>query len=107
MPCTFVCCLFSKTGVGRCAPKHSEALDPIIANIHKCGLPVSVLNAKEMKQRCPHLILPENFECVYKEDAGVLAAGKCATALQVKSACLLDNRSINPVAHDLRDSSHH
>ena len=104
--CLFVC-LYSKTGLGRCAPKHSEALDPIVANMHKCGLPVSVLNAKEMKQRCPHLILPDNFKCVYEEDAGVLAAGKCVTALQVKSARLLDNRSIDTPAYGLRDLSHH
>jgi len=79
-------CLYSKTGLGRCAPKHSEALSSIVANMHKYGLPVSVLDSKQMKERCPHLILPDNFECVYEEDAGILAGSKAVTALQVSLA---------------------
>ncbi|XP_065897170.1 peroxisomal sarcosine oxidase-like [Dysidea avara] len=74
--------VYSKTGLGRCAPKHSETLSSIIASMHRCGLPISVLDSKQMKQRCPHLNLPDSFECVYEEDAGILAASKAVTALQ-------------------------
>ena len=83
-----LCVLYSKTGLGRCAPKHSETLSSIIASMHRCGLPISVLDSKQMKQRCPHLNLPDSFECVYEEDAGILAASKAVTALQVMCAML-------------------
>ena len=76
---------YRKTGIARFGPKGSKKLSTLVTNMHKCGLPVSVLDAKEMKQRYPHLNLPDNFECVYEEDAGILGASKAVTALQVKS----------------------
>ncbi|XP_065897172.1 peroxisomal sarcosine oxidase-like isoform X2 [Dysidea avara] len=93
--------VYRKTGIARFGPKGSKKLSTLVTNMHKCGLPVSVLDAKEMKQRYPHLNLPDNFECVYEEDAGILGASKAVTALQnvfiKKGGKLLDCHPITDI----------
>ena len=55
--------------------------------MHKCNLPVSMLDAKQAKETCPYLNVPDNFVAAVEEDAGILAASKAVIALQV--ICLL------------------
>jgi len=71
-------------------PKGSEKLDKIVANMHNCNLPVSLLDATQAKDLCPYLNLPDNFAAAVEEEAGILAASKVVTALQVNSSCDLD-----------------
>ena len=47
------------------------------------NLPVSLLDAKQAKEACPYLNVPDNFVAAVEEDAGILAASKAVTALQV------------------------
>ena len=65
-------------------PKGSEKLDKIVANMHSCNLPVSLLDAKQAKHSCPYLNLPDNFTAAVEEEAGILAASKAVAALQVR-----------------------
>ena len=51
--------------------------------MHKCNLPVSMLDAKQAKEACPYLNIPDNFVAAVEEDAGILAASKAVAALQV------------------------
>ena len=48
--------------------------------MHKCNLPVSVLDAKDVY---PYLKLPDNFMAAVEEEGGVLAASKAVRVLQV------------------------
>ena len=51
--------------------------------MRQCNLPVSLLDAKQAKEACPYLNVPDNFVAAVEEDAGILAASKAVTALQV------------------------
>ena len=53
--------------------------------MHNCNLPVSLLDSKQGKDLCPYLNLPHNFVAAVEEEAGILAASKAVTALQVMS----------------------
>ena len=64
-------------------PKGSEKLDKMVANMCSCNLPVSLLDAKQAKDLCPYLNLPDNFVAAVEEEAGILAGSKAVAALQV------------------------
>ena len=74
---------YRKTGIAHFYPRGSEQHEKIAANMHKCNLPVSLLDAKQAKEACPYLNVPDNFVAAVEEDAGILAASKVMTALQV------------------------
>lgn len=80
---------YRKTGLAHFYPKGSEKLDKTVANMHNCNLPVSLLDAKQAKDICPYLNLPDNFVAAVEEEAGILAASKTVTALQVKNTRVL------------------
>ena len=63
--------------------KSSEILDKVVANMRNCNLPVSLLDAKQLKDPCPYLNLPDDFAGAFEEDGGILAASKAVAALQV------------------------
>ena len=64
-------------------PKGSEKFDKMVTNMQNCNLPVSLLDAKQAKDLCPYLSLPDNFLAAVEEEAGILAGSKAVTALQV------------------------
>jgi len=55
-----------------------------MANMQNCSLPVSLVDATQAKDLCPYLNLPDNFAAAVEEGAGILAASKAVTALQVQ-----------------------
>ena len=69
-----------KIGAAYFYPKGSEKLDKIVTNMHKCNLPVSMLDAKDVY---PYLKLPDNFMAAVEEEGGILAASKAVGVLQV------------------------
>ena len=75
--------LHRKTGMAHFYPKGSEKLDKVVANMHNCNLPVSLLDAKQAKDSCPYLNMPDDFMAAVEEEAGILAASKAVRALQV------------------------
>ena len=72
-----------KTGIAHFYPRGSEKHEELVTNMHKCNLPVSMLDAKQAKEACPYLNMPDNFVAAVEEDAGILAASKAVAALQV------------------------
>ena len=83
-------------------------MDNLLAIMKQFDLPVSVVDAKEAKDKCPYITVPDNFVGVFEEDAGILATSKCVTALQVKyiiSQCMYQAmRCIR--SHTLCDINH-
>ena len=79
-----ICYPHRKTGTAHFYPRGSEKFDKIVANMRQCNLPVGLLDAKQAKEACPYLNVPDNFVAAVEEDAGILAASKAVTALQVK-----------------------
>lgn len=80
---------YRKIGAAYIDVKGSEELDQVVANMHKCNIPVSLLDAKQTKDWCPYLNLPDNFAAAVEEEAGILAASKAVTALQVSKYFVL------------------
>ncbi|XP_065897175.1 peroxisomal sarcosine oxidase-like isoform X2 [Dysidea avara] len=74
--------VYRKTGLTQFAPKGSKTVDNLLAIMKQFDLPVSVVDAKEAKDKCPYITVPDNFVGVFEEDAGILATSKCVTALQ-------------------------
>ena len=72
-----------KIGAAYIHPKGSEKLDKVVANMHNCNLPVSLLDAKQAKDSCPYLNMPDDFMAAVEEEGGILAASKAVKALQV------------------------
>lgn len=60
-------------------------MDNLLSHMQKFDLPVSVVEAKEAKDKCPYLTVPDNLVGIFEEDAGILTTSKCVNALQVKS----------------------
>ena len=58
--------------------------------MRSCNLPVSLLDAKQVKDLCPYLDLPDNFVAAVEEEAGILAGSKAVTALQVEEYVLFN-----------------
>jgi len=84
-PTTRICIShYRKTGLTQFAPKGSKIVDNLLVNVKKFDLPVNMVDAKEAKDKCPYISVPDNFVGVFEEDAGILATSKCVTALQVK-----------------------
>ena len=74
---------YRQTGMAHFYPKGSEKLERMVTNMHSCNLPVSLVDAKQAKDLCPYLNVPDNFIAAVEEEAGILAGSKAVAALQV------------------------
>lgn len=69
--------LFQQTGVLNYGPKGSDFIDQAIAGGKQYSLPIEEVSGKEINERWPGNVIPEEYIGCYEPEAGVLFAGNC------------------------------
>ena len=78
-------CLFSRTGILVFGPEGSRKVNSVATSLSTHGVAHQVFSGSEANSRYPQqLNLPENYECVFEEDGGILRASKAVAALQAR-----------------------
>ena len=76
--------IFSRTGILVFGPEGSEKVNSVAASLSTHGVDHQVFSGSEANSRYPQqLNLPENYQCVFEVDGGILRASKAVAALQV------------------------
>lgn len=90
-----------KTGGLDVAERGSQELRVLLASLEAAGRPASLLSGREVSARFPAFTLDEDFEAVFQEDAGVLAADRAVATMQrsaaAEGAVLRDRERVSAV----------
>jgi len=74
--------LLFRTGGIDIAERGSVELRVLKSALQEAGRPVSLLEGNEVRARFPAFTLDQDFEALYQEDAGILAAGRAVATMQ-------------------------
>lgn len=90
--------IFEKTGVLAFGPKGSSFTNEMIASAEKYDLPLEVLQANEVMERWPGIVIPEELIGCFEPDSGVLFCENCIRTYRelaaARGATLLMNTPI-------------
>lgn len=72
--------LFLQTGVLNVGDSQSAFIQNVISSASKHSLPLEVLNAKQVNQTWPGIVVPNHFIGCYEPSSGILKAEECIKA---------------------------